>query len=70
MATPDIEVLDNRVKWGLLLISTATLVLLVMAALTENVFPEWRSLRKEYAALLKEKANDARRSSRLVSTKM
>ena len=34
----DIESMDRRMKWWLLLVSLATLALLVLAALAENVY--------------------------------
>ena len=43
MAKVDIESTDRRVKWWLLIVSLATLAVLIAAALQENVFPEWRS---------------------------
>jgi mono/diheme cytochrome c family protein len=49
---------DRRTKIWLLIVSVATLVLLISAALLENVFPEWRRLRADYASILSEKAVD------------
>ncbi len=54
----DIEAMDRRVKWWLLIVSLAVLALLIIAILQENVFPQWRSIRKEYAKILNEKAVD------------
>ncbi len=53
-----IERLDKRIKWALLIVSLATLVLLIASALKENVFVEWRSLRLQYAKILEAKATD------------
>ena len=52
--------LDRRIKWALIVVSLLTLALLIAAALTENVFPEWRRIRLEYARILSDKATDAR----------
>jgi mono/diheme cytochrome c family protein len=60
MAKPDIEVLDNRMKWGLLITSVVALGLLTLAALKENVFPEWRQYRQQYSSILAEKAGSER----------
>ena len=60
MAKPDIEALDTRMKWGLLLTSLITLGLLTLAALKENVFPEWREHRQAYAKILSDKATSDR----------
>jgi cbb3-type cytochrome c oxidase subunit III len=49
---------DRRTKIGLLAVSVVTLALLIGAALLENLFPQWRSLRSEYADILEEKAVD------------
>ncbi|PCJ65448.1 MAG: hypothetical protein COA73_02510, partial [Candidatus Hydrogenedentota bacterium] len=49
---------DRRTKLWLLVVSVATLFLLIGAALLENVFPEWRKFRSEYASILEEKAID------------
>ncbi len=56
----DIEAMDRRVKWWLLAVSLATLALLVLAALAENVYPQWRQTRLAYAKVLKREATDAR----------
>ncbi|MFQ5655774.1 MAG: c-type cytochrome [Planctomycetota bacterium] len=55
-----IESLDRRMKWGLLIISLATIAFLVAAALRENLFAEWPVYRARYAAVLEEKAVDER----------
>ena len=60
MAKLDIRKLDARVKWSLLVASVLTLAALVWAALMENIFPEWRGLRLQYATILEEKASDER----------
>lgn len=52
--------MDRRIKWGLLIFSLATVVLLIYAALAECVWPRWRRLRQEYAQALKAKASDDR----------
>ncbi len=56
----DIKTMDRRVQWGLVIASVATLVLMIIAALSENVFPQWRRTRLEYAEILAEKATDDR----------
>jgi len=56
----DIESVDRRMKWWLLAVSLATLGLLVLAALAENVYPEWRQTRLAYARILEREATDAR----------
>lgn len=58
MSTVDIRPIDRRVKWWLLVVSLATLALLIVAALEENVFSPWYRTRAEYAALLEAKATD------------
>ena len=60
MKERDLEAIDTRVKIGLLVVSSATIVCLAAAALRENVFADWHRLRSQYARLLKEKATDAR----------
>jgi mono/diheme cytochrome c family protein len=50
---------DRRTKIGLLLVSLATLALLVAAAVQENVLPAWRLHQKRYARILRSKATDA-----------
>lgn len=54
----DAELLDRRIKWGLLIVSLITLGLLAVAALRENVLAPWRLIRGGYAAILEEKATD------------
>lgn len=56
----DAETLDRRIKWALLVVSLATLALLVVSALRENVFAPWRMARGQYATILKQKATDER----------
>lgn len=63
MARINIRKLDAWVKWSLLAVSVLTVAALVWAALMENVFPEWRGLRLEYADILQEKAVDERSRS-------
>lgn len=58
MAKADIEVIDRRVKWWLLISSLATLALMIFAAFQENINPEWRKTRLQYAAILEKKADD------------
>ncbi len=53
-----VERLDRRVKIGLLVVSGLTIVLLVVAALGENVFTHWRQVRRGYTGHLKEKGTD------------
>ncbi len=60
MARLNIRKLDAWVKWSLLAVSLLTLAALVWAALMENIFPEWRGLRLEYAEILDRKATDDR----------
>ncbi len=60
MLEADIKAIDRRVKWWLLVSSLATLILMIIAALQENVFPEWRRTRLQYASILREKATDDR----------
>ncbi len=55
-----VEAGDRKIKLWLLIVSLATLVMLLAAALSENIFPEWRSLQKRYAKILQEKATDER----------
>lgn len=55
----DVDSLDRRMKWWLLLVSLATLALLLLAALGENVYPPWRLTRTAHARLLRQKATDA-----------
>jgi len=56
----DIEAMDRRVKWWLLGVSLGTLALLILAALAENVYPQWRLTRKAYAKILEQRATDGR----------
>lgn len=58
MEKPELVVLDMRLKWALLVVSLATLALLTLAALVENVFPEWRRYRGHYAEILQSRAAD------------
>lgn len=60
MGPVSIERIDTRIKWGLVITGILTLGFLAAAALRENVWAEWRVVRKEYAALLREKATDER----------
>ncbi len=60
MAEADIKTIDRRVKWWLLVSSLATLALMIIAALQENVYPQWRLTRTEYAEILQQKATDDR----------
>jgi len=50
---------DRRHKVWLLLLSALTLLLLVVAALKENVLAPWRVMQLRYRALLESKAKDA-----------
>ena len=52
--------LDRKMKWGLIVVSLLTLIVLIASAFRENIFPEWRSIRLEYAEILAAKATDAR----------
>lgn len=56
----NVETLDRRIKWGLLITSVATLALLAMAASRENFGSEWRKVRGHYTTLLHEKSGDER----------
>ena len=60
MVEVDIKTIDRRVKWWLLVSSLATLALMIIAALQENVYPQWRQTRTEYAEILQQKATDDR----------
>ncbi|MHC4406743.1 MAG: c-type cytochrome [Planctomycetota bacterium] len=60
MAKVDVEATDRRNKWWLLLVSLATLSVLIVAALEDSVYPEWRSTRLEHARILETKATDDR----------
>ncbi|MFQ5665961.1 MAG: c-type cytochrome [Candidatus Binatia bacterium] len=55
-----LRAIDYRVKIWLLVVSLATIALLAAAALRENVFAEWRTLRAQYATILAAKASDPR----------
>jgi len=52
------ERIDHKVKIGLLVASGLAVSLLLVAALGENIFAGWRSLRADYADILAEKADD------------
>ncbi len=58
MAGLDIERLDRRWKWWLLVVSATTLALLVASALKENRFADWQQYRRQYRTILEEKAKD------------
>ena len=58
MAEFDRESYDRKIKWGLLIVSVVSIVLLVAAALVENLYPEWRGIRSEYREILVSKATD------------
>ncbi len=60
MTTLNAERLDRRIKWALLVISLATLALLALSALRENVFASWRIERAKYAKVLQRKATNER----------
>jgi mono/diheme cytochrome c family protein len=47
---------DHQVKLWLLIISVATLLVLLVAAVKENLLGEWRSYQREYGDLLYERA--------------
>lgn len=49
---------DRAHKIWLLVVSLAVLAVLVVAALKENVYPDWRMHQLEYAGLLRDKADD------------
>jgi len=56
----NIESIDLRVKWLVLLVSLMTIGFLVAAAHRENVAAEWRRTRLAYADILADKAVDDR----------
>jgi len=56
----NVEKVDRRIKWALLIVSLATLVLLAISALRENVFATWRLERGKYGKILNEKASNER----------
>ena len=60
MSLPNIDSIDKRFKWALLIVSLLTLLLLGAAALRENVFAQWRMIRFRYTQLLKEQVTDER----------
>lgn len=60
MGEPELHKTEQRVKLWLLVVSLATIVLLVAAAFQENYFAEWRRLRAQYAEILRERATDER----------
>jgi mono/diheme cytochrome c family protein len=60
MSLLNIDSIDKRFKWALLIGSVLTLLFLTAAALKENIFPQWRMIRLRYALLLKEQAVDER----------
>lgn len=55
-AKAEILAKDHQVKLWLLILSTATLLLLLVAAVKENLLGEWRSHQRTYADLLQERA--------------
>jgi mono/diheme cytochrome c family protein len=59
MREDDLRTIDHRVKVWLLVVSVATIAILVAAALQENLFPDWRRLRQQYTRILEAKATDA-----------
>ncbi|MFH0794204.1 MAG: c-type cytochrome [bacterium] len=56
----NLEALDRRFKWWLLILSLLTLGFLGAAALRENVFAQWRMVRLDYGKRLEAKATDER----------
>lgn len=56
----DHDQVNQHFKWWLLAVSVLTTVILIVAALSENVFAPWRMIRQDYARLLQEKATDDR----------
>ncbi len=52
--------LDEQMKLWLLVVSLATILLLIVAAARENFFADWRHHRRAYAKILREKAVDER----------
>lgn len=55
----EIERIDRRVKWALLVVSCLALVGLIGAALSETRFADWRQLRREYAGVLDDRASSS-----------
>lgn len=60
MPVDTVKKIDRKVKWLLLIISFLTLGALLVAALKENVFAQWKMIRMRYASILEEKATDER----------
>ncbi len=58
MSEHDALKIDHRVKVALLVVSLATIATIVVAALQENVFSEWHTIRSGYVDLLEQKAGD------------
>lgn len=60
MVSQQAEQQDRKVKWALLIASLVCCALLTSAALHENIWAEWVTLRGQYANLLEQKATDER----------
>ncbi len=58
MVRPEIRLSDKRAKIALLVVSSATIAAIAVAALQENYFAEWHGYRRKFAELLDAKAND------------
>lgn len=60
MAHIDLDALDRRMKWRLLIVSALAFVVLIILALRDNAYVEWRYTRLEYADILAQKATTPR----------
>ncbi|MCH7908223.1 MAG: c-type cytochrome [Candidatus Hydrogenedentes bacterium] len=60
MSNLDLKKFDRNMKVWLLVVSLMTLGGLILSALAENYFVEWRHLRSEYASILRERAENER----------
>ena len=58
MNTKNLQQLDRRIKWALLVVSLFTLGVLGAAALKENIFAPWKIIRGRYAGILEAKTAD------------
>jgi len=55
----DTEKMEHRSKVWLLVVSVVTLLVLISAAVKENLLADWQILQNRYAGVLKQKATDA-----------
>lgn len=58
MDQKNFDILNEKIKVWLLILSFITLIFFVAGALRENVFNEWRAARTEYLSILNDKATD------------